>query len=512
MAQKQVGARTEGDVYQGLFFWKQAASLLIPGSKVQQVDLEHDDVTGMDDVAVFYEHPGICADGWMCNADFYQIKYHVDRRTAYSCEAFVDPSFIQARSSLLQRAYTAFTRARSVHERFRLNFVSNWGWTSEDPLGKVLREYDGRLPERFFTSGNRSHLGKIRESWRSHLSLDENEFRLFGNTLRFQLDHFGRRDFRDSAYDRLARVGLSVPESDTIASPYESLVQQFLMNGPNSFHRDSILDLCQREGLLSDNKPCERIPTIGLRSFIRFAEHLEEETDEFVCVSEEFEGRHPRNVNSWSNAARVVQDFFANAPRRLRLRAGEYAIALECHGSLAMLAGYEVSRNSGCLIFPIQKPRRELWKPDQDIVGNLAGSWEENAIAIADGAQDIALTLSVTHDISGDVQLFFEQEAAPRVSHIINLKPSTGIGPQSVVGPNHACQLAFALVSTLRRVRSMPSACVHLFASAPNSLLFLLGQFREALGRLKLYEYDFGFERHCSYEPSITLPTVENFQ
>jgi hypothetical protein len=54
MALGQVGSRTEGDVYQGLFFWRQAAELLREGSKVQRVVLEHDPADGVDDVAVFY--------------------------------------------------------------------------------------------------------------------------------------------------------------------------------------------------------------------------------------------------------------------------------------------------------------------------------------------------------------------------------------------------------------------------------------------------------------------------
>lgn len=43
MTLHQVGARTEGDVYQGLFFWRQAADLLRPNSLVERVILEHDD-------------------------------------------------------------------------------------------------------------------------------------------------------------------------------------------------------------------------------------------------------------------------------------------------------------------------------------------------------------------------------------------------------------------------------------------------------------------------------------
>src|SRR5450759_413409 len=107
MALKQVGARTEGDVYQGLFFWREAAALLIPRLCVKRVDLEHDEATGVDDVAVFYEAPGIEAGGWLCTADFYQLKYHVDQRSAYSSINFIDPHFLSpnAKSSLLEHFY-----------------------------------------------------------------------------------------------------------------------------------------------------------------------------------------------------------------------------------------------------------------------------------------------------------------------------------------------------------------------------------------------------------------------
>ena len=68
MALNQVGARTEGDVYQGLFFWRQAADLLRPQSRVERVVLEHDKAAGVDDVAVFYRQPGVNAGGWTVTA------------------------------------------------------------------------------------------------------------------------------------------------------------------------------------------------------------------------------------------------------------------------------------------------------------------------------------------------------------------------------------------------------------------------------------------------------------
>jgi len=110
MALNQVGARTEGDVFQGLFFWRQAADLLRPTSRVERVVLEHDAADGVDDVAVFYRKPGINAGGWMVSADYFQLKYHVDNRDSYSADALIDPAFINAKSSLLQRFHSAYTK------------------------------------------------------------------------------------------------------------------------------------------------------------------------------------------------------------------------------------------------------------------------------------------------------------------------------------------------------------------------------------------------------------------
>ncbi len=57
MALGQVGARTEGGVYQGLFFWRQAALLRKPGSMV-----EHDPAAGVDEAHKYIESPDLVAD------------------------------------------------------------------------------------------------------------------------------------------------------------------------------------------------------------------------------------------------------------------------------------------------------------------------------------------------------------------------------------------------------------------------------------------------------------------
>jgi hypothetical protein len=107
------------------------------------------------------------------------------------------------------------------------HLASNWRWRDDDKLANQLREYDGALPDEFFYDGPRGALGKIREQWRAHLQLDSTAFTAFARTLRFQLDHFGRRGFKEAVCCKLQVVGLQAPRVDQAACPYESLIQQF---------------------------------------------------------------------------------------------------------------------------------------------------------------------------------------------------------------------------------------------------------------------------------------------
>lgn len=510
MAIGQVGARTEGDVYQGLFFWRQAADLLRPSSLVERVVLEHDDADGVDDVAVFYRTPGVNAGGWQARADYFQLKYHVDNRDAYSADALIDPRFINAKSSLLQRFHKAYAHL-SKQERvpFRLHLASNWRWKDDDKLASLLREYDGELPPKFFDDGAKGDLGKIRENWRAHLKLDTDAFMAFARTLRFQLDHFGRRDFKNYVYATLEAAGLRTPSADRAACPYESLIQQFLMNGPHSFDQGEFRALCQRERLLAivGAKP-PRPFAIGVRSFMRFAERLESEVDELVCVSSNFAGRHLALGGSWEASATQICAFLCDQVRRARLRAAESIIALECHGSFALLAGWELSRNSGVKAAPLQKPNLDVWRPTENAAAGRSWAMPQTIEKDA-AAQDVAICLSVTHDVGADVEAYLASASAPSVRRLVLLSPEGGPSPQSIKGPDHAYQLALALPGLFTKVRPGRSARAHVFFACPNALMFFIGQQREALGRLALYEFDFGIERDGSYQPSISLPLPE---
>lgn len=503
MALNQVGALTEGLLFQGMFFWLQAANLLRTSPFVKKVCIEHDPAPGVDDVAVFYEDPGVDAAGKLCTADYYQVKYHVDRREAYSSANLADSAFLGGTRSLLQRFYAAHLKLKAQPGWYRLYLISNWDWEQGDPLGPALRDSEeGALPDQFFSGGPGSNLGKIREEWRRHLGISPEEFEDFARRLRFGTNFFGRRQLRDWLRDRLARFGLLEIPVDRVQSPYDSLTQQFIINGMNEFDARTFRAMCEKEGLLVAAVPFGP-PVIGIRSFMRCAERLEDECQRFVCVAKDFEGRHIRKPTLWHDSVRSeVQAFLADPT----LRAQEHHLLLECHGSIAFLAGYELDRKSGAQVFPVQKGvRTMLWKPTEEQSGDWDGHWATEKEAIHDGAPDTALAISVTRDVLSDVRAFLGNR--PDVGHLTDVRPRSGLGASSVKNADHAVALTDELAEVIRANRPAKGGILHLFIAAPNAMAFFLGQHRSALGKVQLYEFDFEGEKGGSYSPSVLLPS-----
>jgi hypothetical protein len=503
MALKQVAARTEGDVFQGMVFWLHAAMLLRPSSRVVQVTIENDKADGVDDVSVHYAAPGINAGGRPCVADYFQVKYHVDQSAAYASDNFCDPAFIGATRSLLRRFHDAQSRLGNGEGWHRLHLISNWQWDASDKLGPLLRQSEeGALPDRFFSESPRSALGRIRKAWREHLELTDQAFDDFARRLRLRVDYLSRPELKERLNERLINVGLREIPVDKTQSIYDSLTQQIVMNGTNSFTPQTFRAFCEQEGLLVAPPPAGP-PVVGIRSFMRFAERMEDECASFVCVAENFEGRHIRAAESWQNAVlpSVATFLKESSPS---LRAGENHLLLECHNSIAFLAGYELDRKSGAQVFPVQKGvRMSVWKPGTS--GNVADStWSTTASPTSSAGGDVAVAVSVSRDALADVKAFADGVAS--IGTIVDARPTSGIGQRAVAGAEHAVALADNLAEVIRANRPKKAGTTHLFISAPNALAFFLGQHRGALGNLQLYEFDFEGEQGGSYSPSIRLP------
>lgn len=502
MALKQVAARIEGDVFQGMVFWLHAAMLLRPSSKVARVSIENDQAAGVDDVSVHYAAPGINAGGRSCAADYFQVKYHVDRSSDYASDTFCDPAFIKTTRSLLQRFHDARSRLGNADGWHRLNLISNWQWASSDKLGPLLRQSEeGALPDRFFSEGARSDLGKIRKAWREHLELSEEDFEDFARRLRLRVDYLSRPALKELLNERLINVGLREIPVDRTQNIYDTLTQQLIMNGTNSFDPQTFREYCKREDLLASPPPSGP-PVLGVRSFMRFAERMEDECSSFVCVAGNFEGRHIRSTDSWQNTVLPdVASFLKDASPSLRT--GEHHLLLECHSSVAFLAGYELDRKSGAQVFPVQKGvRKSTWKPGTS-TSTANTAWATTTSAVGSG-NDVAVVVSVSRDALADVKAYANGSSV--IGTVVDARPAAGVGQRAVVDADHAIALADSLAEVIRAHRPQNGATTHLFIAAPNALAFFLGQHRGALGKIQLYEFDFEAERGGSYSPSILLP------
>ena len=503
MALKQVAARIEGDVFQGMFFWLQAARLLKTDSRVTRVSIEHDRAAGVDDVSVHYVAPGVNAGGRDCAADYFQVKYHVDQSSEYASSTFCDPTFTNAKRSLLQRFHYARTKLGDDDGWHRLHLVSNWQWAASDKLGPLLRESEeGALPERFFTDGPGSEIGKIRTEWKGHLGLSDAEFEDFARRLRLGVNFLSRPMLREWLNDRFAAVGLKPIPVDKAQNVYDSLTQQIIMNGTNTFDPPTFRKFCEREDLLVP--PASSGPAvIGIRSFMRFAERMEDECSSFVCVAANFEGRHIRSPESWQKAVlpTVIAYLKDESPS---LRAEENHLLLECHSSVAFLAGYELDRKSGTLVFPVQKGvKKSVWKPGTS-TSTASSAWGTTASAASSAGGDIAVVVSVSRDALADAKAYVG--GVPSIGTVIDARPASGVGQRAIADADHAVALADNLAEVIRANRPKNGGTTHLFIAAPNALAFFLGQHRGALGKVQLYEFDFEGERGGSYSPSIHLP------
>lgn len=509
MAQEQVAARKKGDAYQALFFWWQAAKLLYDET-IDRVVLEHDEFSHVDDVVVFYNEPGVCDDDRRVKVDAYQVKYHVDQRGAFTWQGLIDPKFVDRKRSLLKLLYEGYSKVCKSCEpnAIRLNVVSNWEWMEGDKLQRAINSDDRSLREEFFKMGDRSDLGHIRKQWINHLGIPEEEFNRFIKKVRFGFNFFGMYHLEESIADRLHRAGFKPHTNEKMINLYIALVDEFIKRGKCEFTADKLRICCKREGLVG-GEPVRRDPKlIGIRSFMKFSENIESETDRFICFVKHFEGRYIKDPGLWSDPIFTeLREFLEDS----KLRREEHHLLLECHLSLAYAAGYILHRKSGIFVYPIQKGRGapKVWKPS-----DVPDAIQRHILKInrRDGdieAKDIVLALNISNDVLQKVEEYLNQHNL-NYRAFISAVPMSEPGPSSLRTPDETIQFAEELQQAILKERTNlnTDGVLHIFASAPVGFMFYFGQLGRSIDPVQLYEYDFEGIRDRNYSPSLSFPIV----
>lgn len=500
-----ITSRRDGDTFQARLFWLRAACLLDSDSPIIRVGFE----TGpkaFDDIWVDYDpsRSPLDQEGRPLRREHVQCKWHVSPST-YGYLDVTDPEFINANArSLLQRAQAAQVTHAPAGDGVRFKLLTNWRIDRADPLRAIIgsRSSAIRLDRMFASTTDNSKIGALRQAWREHLGGDEEALRLLARTLAFAEAPDSLDDLRERLDHLFGFVGLRRIPARESAFAYDDVIYQWMAQGRLEFDRGSMREACAREGLLATSAP--HPVTYGVKSFEHPIDRLEDRCVGVLDFTPDFDERFIRNDADWASKLYPAMKHFlidtVAAADPLRL-------ALDIHASLAFAAGSILNIKIGRKIDLEQRTTlRRVWSADD---ADPDPAWPRaafNVVDLANGKPDIAVAIGLTHDIATDVRAFVER-ALPNVGRILVCQPNTGPSTLAVAGGRHAFDLAEAITAQIRATSSAGQRPpLHVFIAAPNAFTFFLGQRQPVLGKLTLYEFDFGNGRTGSYTPSLTLP------
>lgn len=503
---RSIAAINQGGEYQALLFWFEAARLFMPYTPVGQVGYEHQTVRSFDDVVVLYSRPVLDEWGDPVLADYYQSKFHVTYNGAFTYSNLIDPEFISAETvSLLQRLHDARLGHAADGRGARFYITSPWHVDHNDPLGRIVSATNGELRlDKLFPPGR--GMTRVRRSWRNHLNVDSDDelrmtlrpFRIWAGALPLDL-------LRRMANRELQAAGFRPMQDDSRVFQYTELIRSLHAEGRTLFTGADLRAAAERENLwLGAPAPDEAVP-LGIRSFLRRAEYMEDHTEQMLCLVKYFNGRDIREARLWQESVFPEVSTFLRAATA---RSATYHLYLEVHNSIAFAAGYELDR--GVDVSPVQSTDRGrvVWRTRGSLPAAAEDLWEVIEIGPESSStgKAVAVALGVTRDIIEDVRLYVRQNL-PEVGRILYCAVRPTPSRTAVRDADHGVQLVEQTASIMqRRTAEERQAGLHVFASVPNALMFWLGQRARGFGRTVVYEYDFERNTPGGYSPGLEFP------
>jgi hypothetical protein len=218
---------------------------------------------------------------------------------------------------------------------------------------------------------------------------------------------------------------------------------------------------------------------------------------------EDPDGRYIKRASLWRDEVYpLLREFLLRHGKERRPLILDFA----AHATLAFAAGYCLEAKSGLDVTVLQRLRHGGVKPWRAEAGPARPGplWqEEPEIVLDEEKPTVALAVSATHRVLSDVEIYLRKSRKAGRIVPMTLYPAPG----HVEDGLHALQLAQDLSLRIKsRTAEQRRKPLHLFASAPNALLFFLGQLGRSFGEIQLYEHDFPSGKPGAYIPSLRLP------
>jgi len=500
-----VTARWHGDNYQSRVFWENALNLLDDTSCVVEVTFEANGPKAFDDVVVRYDPPVARSGPDRVHAEYHQIKWHTETGGRFGYEDFVRPDFIGAQTvSLLQRLKEARAKL-PAGQTAHFSFVTTYRIKDGDPLADLVSGNDRTLMlEKLFdgTTTDRSRMGKVRRLWRDHLGLgSDDELRDVLRGFRIIEGHRTLDELRSQINFKAQVVGVMAFSASDSDFRYDELARQLKIRHLNALTRETLLRICREEGLIAERTTADDSLPVAIRSFLGPAADVAGAAPEnTLLLTDDFRQRYLQEGRDWQADIRPrIEAFLREAARKSsRLR-----LILDAHASIALLAGAVLDVKSAVAVELVQKGRvgARVWQPDD---GSAGSPFTVARHEIGTGPA-IAVAVSVAQPTESQVRQHVAQ-AVPDAGRLLTFSLPDGPGHQKVTGGAHAAALAEQIATVLRMEKEAdPDALSHIFAAAPNSLLFYLGQHHQSIAPCIVYEFDFDRRGNKSYHPSFII-------
>ncbi len=470
----QVAARLKGDDYQHLFSWGRALELLRPAREVAHVRVEDPLAWSVDDVTVTRTPGSRLAD------DFFQIKYHVNQRSAYSTDSIVEK---KGRTSLLQKfwnTYKSLALRGSVTPM--LHLVSNWSWDPRDAFGECISGEDGGITDNFLTDSTRSAVGQVRKKWAEHLGLSAEDLVPFVYALRLRLGHGSAQDLRQQVADAMEFRGLAHDEQALIVAT--GLVRQWITAGIGPIDRSTIDHVLTEHRLVlpSGEQPSALVVMNTITS-----PFLDVAPDYLLDWCSLFEGppgrrgHQLRNPGGW-NAVLLPQ--LREVEANVKTQTAARLIRLRGAARLApwIALGHAFPEVGGYILEVDQRGTR--WRTDAAPAASFRlVETPLDGLESPTGPSDVvAVGLSVTDRVERDIATFLT--AQPLAGHLRVFAPESGPSSSALGSAGDATAFARQAQRLVRQaVRDAGANRVLLFYCGPASGACFLGHWLNAVVR-----------------------------
>jgi len=412
--------------------------------------------------------------------DFFQVKYHVDQRSAYSTDAMVEKN---GRTSLLQKFWNTYTSlAAQRADRAVLHLVSNWSWDPRDPFGECISGEDGSITDDFLTESDRSAVGRVREKWTQRLGVSRDDLVPFVRALRFRLGHGSAQELRQQLADAMEFQGIAHDEGALIVAT--GIVRQWITAGIGPIDRASMdRVLAEHRLVLPSGQPPSALVVMNTIT----SPFLDIAPDYLLDWCSLFEGSPGRrghqlgNPDGW-NA--VLLPHLREVEAQIKTRTAARLIRLRGAARLApwIALGHAFPEVGGYVLEIDQRGAR--WRTDATPATSFQlAETPLSGLSLPTGPSEvIAVGLSVTDRIEGDVAAFLATR--PLAGHLRVFAPARGPSASALGSAGDATAFARQAQRVIRdAVRDAGANRALLFYCGPASGACFLGHWLNAVAR-----------------------------